>query len=129
MGWSNMFIDINKDSEDYSSLEQVENFIDHHNNINNFFSKEELNKLIETDELPGEELLLKILVQKTEDKDRYWAYLGNFGGCGHTFEWKEKYFPKIKMFHSGDFKFYNDGWTSWPIMTLEEFKNLKRFTK
>ena len=31
----------------------------------------------------------------------------NFGGSGHTFEWQEKYFPDIKMFHSGNFEFYN----------------------
>lgn len=122
MGWSNMFININKDSKDFCSLEQVENFVNHHNNFSKFFPEKELNKLIETDELPGEELIFKVLVQKTEDGDKFWAYLGNFGGSGHTFEWQEKYFPDIKMFHSGNFEFYNEGWTKWPIMTLEEFK-------
>ena len=124
MGWKNMFIDINPDSKDYCPLSKVEEFVNHHNNFTEYFSKEELDRMSETDELPGEELNFKILIQNVTGKDRYWAYLGNFGGAGHTFDWKDKYFPKVKMFSSDTFEFYSDGWTKWPIKTLEEFKLL-----
>ncbi len=125
MGWSNMFININKDSGDYVSIERIEEFINHHNNYTEFFNEDQLKKMDETDELPGEELELKVLIQQVNDKNYYWAYLGNHGGCGHTFEWKDKYFPDIKMFHSGDFVHYNDGWIKWPLLTVVEYKENK----
>ena len=122
MGWRNFYIKINKDN----TLEEIEKFIDHHNNFSNYLSKDELTVIEEEDSYPGEELLLKILVQKEQDNEIYWAYLGNFGGGGHTEMWAEKYFPDLELLNSGSFPHYDEEWNKWPIMKLEEYKSLNK---
>lgn len=117
MGWRNMFINLNSSSDDFSTIDRVVEFVNHHNNFTEFFNQDDVKKMEETDEIPGEELFLKIL----KHNKNYWAYLGSCGGIGHSFEWKDKYFPEIVIYDSSNFKHYNDGWTKWPIMDLDEY--------
>lgn len=124
MGWSNYYISLDKDSKDYCPIEKIEEFVNHHNYYYEKFSEEELKKLEETDELPGEDLELRVLTQNVNGKKVYWAYLGNHGGYGHTYEWLSTYFPNIKMFNSASWEFYGEEWNKWPIMEVEDYKKL-----
>ena len=124
MGWSNMYIKLNKDSKEYCPIEKIEEFVDHHNNFTSKFSSDELNEIDKTDEYPGEELNLRVLIQDIGGKKIYWAYLGNHGGIGHTFGWKNKYFPDITLYDSGNFEYYGGDWQSWPLISVEEYKEM-----
>ena len=113
-----MFIEISK-----TSIERIEEFVNHHNNWTQFFTEEQVKELWDKDEIPGEELInLKVLIRKTEKGDEYWAYLGNLGGSGWTVSWAEKYFDDIKIYTSYDYKHYGDGWESWKFLSVDDYK-------
>ena len=119
MGWRNMFIEISK-----TPIERIEEFVNHHNNWTQFFTEEEVKKMWDDDEIPGEDLSLKVLIRKTKKGDEYWAYLGNHGGSGWTIKWAEKYFDDITIYTSYDYKHYDDGWESWELLKVDEFKKI-----
>lgn len=120
MGWRNMFIDASK-----TPINRIEEFIYHHNNWTQFFTEEEVKKIWDDDEVPGEDLDVRgVLIRKTETEDEYWIYLGNGGGSGWTISWAEKYFPDVKVFTSYDFKYYDEDWRSWKIIKIKDFKDL-----
>ena len=58
MGWRNMFINLNSNSDDFSTIDSVVEFVNHHNNFTEFFNQDDVKKMEETDEIPGEELFL-----------------------------------------------------------------------
>lgn len=122
MGWRNFYIKINENN----TVDDIEKFVDHHNNFTKYMTKEEMKVIEENDLFPGEDLSFRILVQKTDDTENYWAYLGNFGGGYHTEMWAEKYFPELELLHSGSFPHYGEEWNKWPIMSLEEYKSLNK---
>ena len=104
-----------------SSMDRILEFQDHHDNWTNHFTEEEIKKMEDDDTVPGEELILQVLVRKNDGEDEYWAYLGNHGGSSWTQEWAERYFEDITIYNSGDYPYYGDGWQSWPIMSVEEY--------
>lgn len=115
-----MFIKLNK-----NSIGIIEEFINHHNNWTQFFTKEEAQKLCDDDEIPGEDLEVRgVLIREFDNKEEYWLYLGNGGGSGWTISWAEKYFPNVKIYTSYNFKYYNEDWISWKIIKIEDFKEL-----
>jgi len=130
MGWRNMYILIGKDNnivdEDGqvnkgSSMERILEYLNHHNYWYDHFSPDEIIEKEKNDEVPGEELILQVLLRKVNDKNEYWAYLGNHGGSGWSIEWAERYFPDIKIYNSADYPYYNEGWQDWPIMSVEDY--------
>jgi len=113
-----MFIEISK-----TPIERIEEFVNHHNNWTQFFTKEEVKKMWDDDEVPGEDLDVRgVLIRKTETEDEYWLYLGNGGGSGWTISWAEKYFDDIKIYTSYDYKHYGDGWESWDLLSVDDYK-------
>lgn len=130
MGWRNMYVLIGKDNnivdEDGqvnkgSSMERILEYLNHHNYWYDYFSPDEIIEKEKNDEVPGEELILQVLLRKVDDKNEYWAYLGNHGGSGWSIEWAERYFPDIKIYNSADYPYYNEGWQDWPIMSVEDY--------
>ena len=128
MGWRNYFIKLNfNDSEKKGvDMEQVEKFVDHHNNYHEYLSVEELKEINIYNTYPGEELSLNVIVREVGDKKEYWGYLGNNGGSSYTQEWAEKYFPNLDILDSGSFPYYDDNWVKWPYIKLEDFKRMKK---
>ena len=121
MGWRNLFIKISKNNtEESSSLDTLYKFIDHHNNWESYFKENERNKMIHDDEIPGEEINPYFLCRIIDDDVETWANVGNHGGSAWTEMWIEKYFPKIKIYNSSDWPYYNEDWTSWPKITKDE---------
>lgn len=119
MGWRNMFIDLNK-----TSMKRILEFVDHHNNWYDHFSKEEIKKMNDDDIGPGEELVLDVIIQEKDGKKHYWAYLGNHGGSSWTEEWREKYFDDIELFFSSTFEYYDDNWQNWDLISVDEYLKL-----
>ena len=123
MGWRNSYVKLDSKED----LELVEKFVDHHNNWTSYFSKEEVDKMVEDDEVPGEDLSFSILQNKNTNE--YWAYLGNCGGMAWTFGWQERYFPGLKIYCSDDWPHYgdeDDDWAKWPMFTVQQYKNLMK---
>ena len=125
MGWRNGFIEIDQDK---NSIDQILKFIDHHNNWNMYFEEEEIKRLWEKDEIPGEDIILKIIEDVKEKK--FWAHIGSYGGMGHSEMWAERYFPNLKIYNSSDWPHYDYGedddkesWTKWPLYTVEQYKS------
>ncbi len=116
MGWRNMFINLKN-----TSINRIMEFVNHHNDWNNHFSDDEIKKMEENDEVPGETLQIDVIIN---DNNEYWAYLGNHGGSSWTESWGEKYFNDIEIFNSSTFKHYNDDWQSWNLISVEEYKKL-----
>ena len=101
MGWRNFYIKINEDN----TIDDIEELVDHHNNFTKYMTKKEMKVIEENDLFPGEDLSLRILVQKTDETKTYWAYLGNYGGGYHTEMWAEKYFPELRIHQQLNFQF------------------------
>ena len=120
MGWRNMFIDLKK-----TPMLRIMEFIDHHNNWYDHFSAKDIKKMEEEDTIPGEELKLDVIIQEKDGKKHYWAYLGNSGGSGWTYDWAERFFEDIEIFNSGSFEYYNDNWQNWELISAHDFLNLK----
>ena len=113
-----MFIEISK-----TSIERIEEFVNHHNNWTQFFTKDQVKKMWDDDEIPGEDLDVRgVLIRKTETEDEYWIYLGNGGGSSWTISWAEKYFDDIRIYTSCDYKHYGDGWESWELLSVDDYK-------
>ena len=125
LGKNKYIVDEDKEKRNGSCIERILEYINHHNYWYDYFSPEEIKKIEENDEVPGEELILQVLLRKVNKKNEYWAYLGNHGGSGWSIDWAERYFPDIKIYNSGDYPYYNDGWQDWPIMSVEEFIKIK----
>ena len=122
MGWRNSFVKLDS-KEAFSNIKE---FVDHHNSWTQHFSKEEVEKMWEDDEVPGETLQFSIIYN--EKTDEFWAYIGSHGGMSFTFGWKEKYFPHIVMYDSGDWPHYNEednDWAKWPLYTIEQYRDIK----
>ena len=126
MGWRNMFIKIknNEDENDGSSIERILEFVYHHNNWYEFFTKKEIKKIIKNDEIPGEELNIDVIINETEQKKEYWAYLGNHGGSTWSENWAEKYFSDLKIYNSSTFEYWGKGWIDWKLISTDEYKTL-----
>ena len=133
MGWRNMYILIGEDNSltddngkvnKGSSMDRILKFVNHHNYWYDHFDQEQIKKMEEDDTVPGEELILQILLREVNGEKEYWAYLGNHGGSGWTLDWAERYFDDITIYNSGNFPYYGDGWQSWPIMSTEEYLNV-----
>tara|TARA_Y200000002_G_C22486175_1_gene580953 strand:- start:339 stop:797 length:459 start_codon:yes stop_codon:yes gene_type:complete len=130
MGWRNMYILIGEDKnlvdenskiKKGSSIERILEYQNHHNYWYQHFSQDEIKKMEEEDTVPGEELILQVLVRENNNDKEYWAYLGNHGGSGWSIEWAERYFEDITIYDSGNFPYYDDNWQSWPIMSVEDY--------
>jgi hypothetical protein len=119
MGWRNMFIDLEK-----SSMDRIMEFVNHHNNWYDNFSKEDIKKMDEEDTVPGEELQVDVIIQENNGKKHYWAYLGNHGGSSWTEDWAEKYFDDIKIYNSCTFDYYEDNWLDWKLISVDDYKNI-----
>ena len=114
-----MFIDLNK-----TPINRILEFVEHHNNWYDHFSKEDIKKMQEDDFGPGEELQLDVIIQENDRGTHYWAYLGNHGGSSWTEEWAERYFDDIEIFFSGTFEYYEDDWQSWKLINVQEYLKL-----
>ena len=126
MGRKNMFIKLgNNDSSDCSTLQVVIDFVDHHNNWEGYFEDHEVQKLLDDDEIPGEELSINIILN--EERQEYWAYLSNGGGSAWTEMWVEKYFPSVNLYNSSTWPHYNEDWVKWKLYNLQEFCGMNIF--
>ena len=75
--------------------------------------------MINDDEIPGENIELKIIFDK--DNNSYWAYLGNHGGGYFTEVWANKYFPNIMLYNSSSWPHYSSNWDEWELIDINEF--------
>tara|TARA_B100000900_G_scaffold400377_1_gene403931 strand:+ start:1498 stop:1923 length:426 start_codon:yes stop_codon:yes gene_type:complete len=126
MGWRNAFTKI----DDKVSFKKIKEFVDHHNNWTHHFTEEEVKKMWDDDEIPGEDLEFKVIYNKKTKE--YWGYLGSYGGMSFSFDWKERYFPDLIIYDSTDFPHYNDDknhWSEWPIYTTDEYRKLLKKEK
>lgn len=127
MGWRNLFVKLNvknKNKKKSFSINRLEEFIEHHNNWYNYFEADDIKRIEESDEIPGEELVcMKIIIRNRKNgKKEYWAHFGNLGGSGWTIGWAKKYFDNITIHDSYSFKYYGKEWVKWETMTFDEFK-------
>ena len=115
MGWRNLFIKITKDdTNESSSIETLNKFIDHHNNWYNYFSDTEIKEMEDEDTVPGENIIPYFFSKNGEE---VWANVGNHGGSDWTEMWVEKYFSSIKIYNSSNWPHYNgEDWTKWPVI-------------
>lgn len=126
MGRRNMYIKVGtKGSILKEQLQIILDFIDHHNNWEGYFQEHEIQKLLDDDEIPGEELSIKFIFN--EERNEYWAYLTNGGGARWTELWAEKYFPSLKLFNSSTWPYYQEEWEKWELYDLEDFCGINLF--
>ena len=117
MGLRNYFVKLDSST----TIKEVEEFVNHHNNYENYFSQDQLDIMEKEDTLPGEELILRVIFDEIDNV--YYAYLINYGGMGHTYEWQQKYFPKINLLAPHDIPDDNkETWKVWPIYNVTEYQ-------
>lgn len=126
MGWRNLFIKLgDENTYNTTDLTTLNKFINHHNNWLYYFDEDEIVQMYEDDTIPGETIIPTFLSKKNkENVTEYWSVVGNNGGSAWTESWVEQYFPKIRMFNSSTWDYYNEDWRNWPIHTLDEITEI-----
>ena len=119
MGLRNYFVKLDSST----SIEDVDEFVKHHNDYEDYFNTDEINIMEKEDTTPGETLKLRVLFDKVDKV--FYAYLVNYGGMGHTYMWKEKYFPDITLLAPHDIPDDDkESWTTLPLYTVPDYLEL-----